>query len=139
MSLEVMLKHEASLEASTCVLPFKCLEGSNHLAFGNTLSLRICPRLKLNTSELFISSSIIRTTCRIPGCEAFGNIHKFPSFHCLRIIWGVCSHASSQAALPESLLMRFGGRRRASEFKYLTGLHVMLKRAAHGKHFKNTE
>ena len=116
-----MLKHEASLEASTCVSPFKCLEGSNHLAFSNTLSLRICPRLKLNTSELFISSSIIRTTCRIPGCEAFGNIHKFPSFHCLRIIWGVCSHASSQAALPESLLMRFGGRRCASEFKYLTG------------------
>ena len=39
MSLKAMLKHEASLEASTCVSPFKCLEGSNHLAFGNTLSL----------------------------------------------------------------------------------------------------
>lgn len=69
---------------------------------------------------MFVSSSIIPTTCRIPGCEAFGKIHKFPSFHCLRIVWGVCSHASSQAALPECLLMRFGGRRRASEFKYLT-------------------
>ena len=81
------------------------------------------PQTEAEHLRTFVSSSIIPTTCRIPGCEAFGNIHKFPSFHCLRIVWGVCSHASSQAALPESLLMRFGDRRQASEFKYLSPSH----------------
>lgn len=32
-----------SLEANTCVSLFKCLEHSNHLAFGDTVNLWLCP------------------------------------------------------------------------------------------------
>ena len=54
----------------------------------------------------------------IPGLKDL--LEKEMAIYSSSLVWEI-PHASSQAALPECLLMRFGGRRGLSEFKYLTG------------------
>lgn len=105
MSLEVKLKHEASLEVNMRVSPFKCLKRSNHLAFGDTLSLGLCPTdWKLNVSDLLLlvpSFPEYTETQDVGPLETSTNSQTFTA----RESSGLSvTHAPSQAAPSESLL-----------------------------------